>query len=356
MIIALDATPLSIGTGGVSRYTAELSIALARRFPNDQYYLISDQEFALPGGSPQNLKRGNGPKNAMERKWWLWGIRKEMERLGASLFHGTDFSVPYTRKIASVMTVHDLSPWMHPDWQPDAARVRRRTPRLLRYGFATAVVTPTEAVRREVAQTFGVARERVFAVPHAAREMFQPVSGLAREPYFLFVGTLEPRKNLSRLIDAWRRVRRECSIDLILVGRTRRDFPQPAEEPGLHILGSVPDEELPGLYSGSIATVYPSLYEGFGLPVLEAMQCGALVITSRDPAIAEVIGEGAAIAVDVTDVETLAEAMLDVARRPRSFAALRERAIARAARFTWQATAERTREVYELAQRLHGKK
>jgi len=133
------------------------------------------------------------------------------------------------------------------------------------------------------------------------------------------------------------------------------DFPKLADEPGLRILGEVPDSELPGLYSGARACVYPSLYEGFGLPVLEAMQCGALVITSRDPAILEVTGDvdyGAAVHVPATDTAALADAMRAAATDPSQFDGHREKALARAGQFSWQKTARRTREVYDAAARV----
>ena len=116
------------------------------------------------------------------------------------------------------------------------------------------------------------------------------------------------------------------------------------------MLGEVADSELPALYSGALACAYPSLYEGFGLPVLEAMQCGALVIASRDPAILEVSGD-AAVHVDAEDTPALAEAMWAVAANSDGFDAVRQRALARAALFSWQKTARLTRQVYEDAAR-----
>jgi alpha-1,3-rhamnosyl/mannosyltransferase len=192
-------------------------------------------------------------------------------------------------------------------------------------------------------------------VPLAANPGFRPVRPQPRErPYFLFVGTLEPRKNIARLLDAWREVRREFDVDLVLTGRIRSGFAAPDSTPGLHVHGVVPDEDLAGWYSGALACVYPSLYEGFGLPVLEAMQCGAVVITSRDPAIVEVAA-GSAIHVDAKDTAALARAMSAVAREAGKFAALKDRALARSRDFTWQRTARLTREIYDDARRVFGK-
>jgi glycosyltransferase involved in cell wall biosynthesis len=368
---ALDATPLTVPTGGVARYTLELATALARNFPEDQYWLLSDQCYAMPPACPENLHGGSSPHTAAERKWWLWGLAREMSRRHVDLFNGMDFSVPYLPQRPAVMTLHDVSPWLDPAWHAEAARVRRRTPLLLRWGLATMVITPSQAVRRQAVERFALSPDRVVAVPLAARDWFRPTPvapglGPSLAPYFLFVGTLEPRKNIPRLIEAWREVRKTHAVDLVLAGRARADFPAPSSEPGLsgepglHVVGAVPDAELPSLYSGALAVVYPSLYEGFGLPVLEAMQCGAVVITSRDPAILEVTGgdliDGpAAIHVDATDTHALAEAMRLVADgapnlTPR-FAAMKERAVARARQFSWDSTARQTREVYEAARR-----
>jgi glycosyltransferase involved in cell wall biosynthesis len=350
--IALDATPLTISTGGVGRYTLQLALALAAAYPDDQYWLLSDQPFSPPPSPPSNLHAGQGPRSQIQRKWWLWGLEREMRRHTVALFHGTDYSVPYMPMRPSVMTLHDLSPWLNPEWQPDAARVRRRTPRLLRMGLATMVITPTEAIRRAAIERFELQPDRVVAVPLAAGDLFRPVAPApAPAPYFLFVGTREPRKNIARLIDAWRETRRHFPVDLVLAGRSRADSPSIADEPGLRVLGEVPDADLPGLYSGSLACIYPSLYEGFGLPVLEAMQCGALVITSRDPAILEV-ANGAAVHVDANHTMELVQAMRAAAAHPEHFAGLRARAIARASEFTWRATARRTREVYDAAARV----
>ncbi len=209
------------------------------------------------------------------------------------------------------------------------------------------IITYSEAVKRAAISRFGLDSARVAAVPLAASSHFRPVDAPpAARPYFLFVGTLEPRKNIHRLIEAWKEVRKTQEIDLVLAGRVREGFSVP-DEPGLRVLGAVPEQDLPALYSSAAASVYPSLYEGFGLPVLEAMQCGATVITSNDPAIQEVSG-GAAIHVDATDVRALAEAM-------RARPSRREESLKRAEQFSWATTARKTREVYDAARRFFEK-
>lgn len=353
MRIALDATPLTLASGGLKRYVEELSTALAREFAGDEYWLVSDQKFDPPAAGLVNLGTGRPPRGWLDRRWWLWGLRGEMARLGIDVFHGTDFAVPYLSTRPSVMTLHDLSPWMNPAWHSEADRVRRRTPLLLRFGRASMLITPSLAIRKQAIEYFHLPPERVVAVPHAAASFFRPVaSSSSGKPYFLYVGTLEPRKNLGLLLDVWREIRRDLPIDLVLAGRRRADFKELPPEPGLRLTGLTSDADLPGLFSGALAFVYPSSYEGFGLPVLEAMQCGAAVVASRDPAIREVAGE-AAILLDVSDRRGWLEALRGLATNRDRSEALRRKAIARAALFSWAKTAQLSREVYaQAAQRF----
>jgi glycosyltransferase involved in cell wall biosynthesis len=220
---------------------------------------------------------------------------------------------------------------------------------LFELGLATMVITPGEKVRRAAIERFGLRPERVVAVPEAAAHWFRPVETAPATPYFLFVGTLEPRKNLEMLLEAWREVRRHHAVDLVLAGRRRADAPEIHPEPGLRLAGEVEDSELPALYSGALAFVYASLYEGFGLPVLEAMQCGAPVIASR--AVEEAAGD-AAIYADTQ--REFAKAMADLATLPELGAATRQRSLARASEFSWERTAKLTRQVYEEAKARFG--
>lgn len=346
MRVAIEAGPLSLTSGGLARYTSELGLALARCFPDDEFFFISDQPFQRPEGSPDNLKQGGGPRTTVERRWWLWGIDRELSRLRADLVHGPDFAVPYLPRRPSVLTLHDLSPWMDEQWHQSADRVRRRTPVLLELGLATMLITPSELVRKQAIERFRLRPDRIVSVPEAAPSWLKPTGPGAepRPPYFLFVGTLEPRKNVASLLDAWRHVCRRHPIDLVIAGRRRADFAPLADEPGLRLLGEVPDSSLAGLYSGALAFLYPSLYEGFGLPVLEAMQCGAPVIASE--AVAELAGDAAIYA---GNSEELGRAMLHAIEHPEWLAEFRARSLARAQLFSWNRTARLTHEVYQEA-------
>lgn len=348
MRIALDATPLTLTSGGLRRYVEDLSLALAREFPDDRYTLLSDQTFHPPSGAPANLSA----VTRQDRRYWLFGIRRALHELDAEIFHGTNYEVPYLGRTPAVLTIHDLSPWRNPEWHPSGAkRVRQRTPWLVRLGRARFILTVSNAVAREIVSHFGVSEDRVRAVPLAASPLFhpaiaRPVAG--QKPYFLFVGTLEPRKGLSTLLEAWRETREQTSADLIIAGRMRADFVPIPKQEGLSIIGEVRDADLPRLYSNALAFVYPTQYEGFGLPVLEAMQCGCPVITSRDPAVMEVSG-GAAL--HAGSGAELAAAMVAVASNAELHARLSANGLSRANTFSWQATARQTRAVYEEAVR-----
>lgn len=330
MRVAIDATPLTLTSGGLARYTSELALELRSQFPEDEYVLVPPVHQPL---------------------WWLWGVQREMSRLESNLFHGTNFEVPYLPTRPSVMTLHDLSPWMDRAWHHAADRVRNRTPALIKLGIATLIITDSESIRRQAIAHFRIHPDRIVSVPLAASTKFRPATNPPpAQPHFLYVGTLEPRKNIPLLLEAWRPVHASHGIELVLAGRRRDDFPALPPEPGLRILGEVSDDNLPALYSRALAFVYPSLYEGFGLPVLEAMQCGACVIASSDLAIAEVIGD-AGPRLDPRDPRLWTEALLACAHGGDWLNQRRAQSLARARQFSWERTARLTHQVYIEAQR-----
>lgn len=376
MLFGLDGIPLSEPKTGVGHYTFELARALASVSPADEFEIISPREFlASPDEAdwPPNLRLKRVQAGLLGRRWWAIGLARHLKKNPLALFHGTNYEVPLRRVCPSVVTVHDLSLFLHPETheQRRVRRARRRLPLMLR--AATMIVTPTESVRREVIERFHIAPEKIVAVPEATREIFQPFAeeetlpvrkrlGIAGD-FLLFVGTIEPRKNLQTLLRAFAEILREDAslshLQLVICGQKgwrTNEFFALLKESGIseriRLTGYVSDGELAALYSSCRAFIYPSLYEGFGLPPLEAMACGAPVIASRISSHAEVLGEGA-LFFEPHDAIQLARAIRGLLRDESERLRLALAGRKRAAEFSWERAASSTMEVYREAMRRH---
>jgi glycosyltransferase involved in cell wall biosynthesis len=373
MLIGLDAIPLTEPRAGVGHYTFELAKALALASACDEFELVYPStyppiDFLSDERLPTNLRAERVSVGALGRRWWLAGLPRYAGRRGFALFHGTNYEVPLWGGAASVMTVHDLSLLTHPDTheQRRVRRARRRLPLMAR--AADAVVVPTEAVRQEVCVQMKVAPAKVFAVHEAARDCFRPAEfseteevrralGVGRE-FLLAVGTVEPRKNLLTLVAAFEevlRARPTTPLQLVIAGGRGwlseplfEAFARSHAHERIVLAGYVTDEQLRALYSSCRAFVYPSLYEGFGLPPLEAMSCGAPVVAGRTAAVAEVTA-GAARLFDPLDADALARTLLELLDDEGARRALAQAGLARAAHFSWERTARATLAVYAEA-------
>lgn len=363
MNIALDGMPLASQLTGVGHYTFELARSMAVAAPGDSFTLISP--FPISGSNaPDNLTYLSLARTVLNRRWWSVGLPLYLSRSSFDLFHGANYEIPFWSRRPSVVTIHDLSLLLHPQaHRPHLVRrARWRLPRMA--NAATRIITPSESVKREVCETLKINSDKVVVTPEAPRSTFKRREGAEvielrqrlgiSEDFILFVGTIEPRKNLHRLVEAFDQVLRTTSLSPQLViaggqGWLMDDFStvirQKKLEDRICLPGYLQDEELCALYSSCKAFVYPSLYEGFGLPPLEAMACGAPVITSRIPSITETVGTAARL-VDPCDVNDLARAiaeMLSDEQRRKHFS---EAGAERVKRFTWEQTANKTLEVY----------
>ncbi|HEX8162694.1 MAG TPA: glycosyltransferase family 1 protein [Pyrinomonadaceae bacterium] len=379
MRIALDAIPLAEPKAGIGHYTFELARELARLAPADDFELVAPDRFKLDAGAARvaesraNLRVVGARSAGVRLRWWSLGLPLYARESRLALFHGTNYNVPVWAQCPAVVTVHDLSPLLHPATHREelVRRARARLPTMTR--VATRVIADSESVRREVCEHLGVAPEKVTAVPLAPRRAFRPVErgeadetlrrlGVGRD-FILFVGTVEPRKNLLTLVRAYVELARETALrpQLVIAGQKgwlNDELFQLIEREGvgprLVLTGYVTDEDLRALYSACAVSVYPSLYEGFGLPPLEAMSCGAPVVASRIPPLEETLGGGAALLVAPTDAEGLARALAGLLSDASARSRLAEAGRERAARYTWERTAAMTRAVYDEALREWG--
>jgi glycosyltransferase involved in cell wall biosynthesis len=318
MRVGVDISPLVQTRAGTARHVRGLLTALRDR-PG------LDLELLTHGGP------GRVSTVVRDAYWYPAAVRRRAK--GLDVVHCTTFRGPLRSPVPTVLTVHDLAilraPEAFPRWHRLYGTAGLR--RVLR--AADAVVAVSEFTRREVVELAGVPAERVRVVPNGVDPVFTPDGPRAEGDYVLAVGTLEPRKNLERAVDA----AREVGVELRVVGARGWG--------GVDVdgwVGEIPDAELAALYRGARSVLYPSLYEGFGLPVLEAMACGTPVVTSLDTAMAEIAGD-AAVLVDPLDVSAIAAGILAAdARRDELARAGAERA----REFTWQRSADAVVELW----------
>jgi glycosyltransferase involved in cell wall biosynthesis len=310
--VGIDTSPLEQTRAGTARHVAGLLGALRDR----------------PGLELVGLSAGGSGRLASARRDLLWYPLRLGQASGrVDVLHCTTFRAPLRPRVPLVVTVHDLALVRHPEAFP---RWHRATgTRALRAGVAAAdaIVCVSAFTRDELVEVLDVPRERTRIVPNAVDPLFASDGARAHGDYVLAVGTLEPRKNLEAAVEA----ARLSGVELRAAGAPGWG--------GVDVAGWVgepSDEELAALLRGARCLVYPSLYEGFGLPVLEAMACGTPVVTSRGGATEEVAG-GAAVLVDPHDPAAIAAGIEEAGRRRDELvAAGRDRAAA----FTWSRSAD----------------
>ena len=324
MRVAIDVSPLRQTRAGTARYLRGLLPELER---------LVDVEPLVWGGARRVA--------TVVRDVWWYPLALSRRARSADVLHCPSFRGPLRSRVPLVVTVHDLAVLRRPDafnrWTGTYSSVL--VPRVVH--AAERVIAVSEFTKREVIELLAVADDRIRVVPNGVGEPFVAGGVQAAGDYVLAVGTVEPRKNLPRLAEATR----AAGVELRIAGaqgwgdvRVNGD--------GVSFLGFVSDEELASLYRGALCVAYPSLYEGFGIPVLEALACGAPVVTSEGTAMAEV-ADGAAVLVDPTDPDAIAGGIVEAIRRRDELAPLGP---VRAAPFTWRSAAEATASVYrELA-------
>ena len=372
MRIAIDAHSVGAKLGGNESYALNLIEALA------QIDRVND--YTLYVTTPAAFERFN-------RRWPNFRVHTtlphtpliripltlsaELRKNPVDVLH-VQFTAPPFCPCPVVVSIHDLSFEHLPQTFNRRSRTQLRLTVRHSARRAAKILTLSEHTRRDVIETYGVAPDVVSAIPLAAPAHFGPVThdkelqrvrhtyGIDGD-YVLSVGSIQPRKNLVRLIKAYAALRgaragNKCP-KLVIVGKcawlydeTLRALEQTGVEDSVVLTGYVPEPDLPALYSGALCFIYPSYFEGFGLPPLEAMKCGAPVIVGNATSLPEVVGE-AALKVDPFDVSAIAAAMDQLINNSELRAELRVKGLARAKMFDWNDTAQRTLAVYEQVHR-----
>ena len=319
---------------------------------------------ALPGGMARVDEPPHLPTNL---GWTLVGIPQAAIRARVDLIHAPAYTCPFLASVPVVLSVHDVSYVVHPQWSPHPIGPLRQWFYRRSATSATRILTISDFSAAEIVRVYGIPRERISVSPLGVDRFFSPTDGdlpealpaSVREPYLLHVGDLHERRNLGVIVEALTQVRRNfgtaSALSLVLAGVDRgltAGLREMSERAGIGNavvpLGEVSDDQLRRLYRDAAALVYPSLYEGFGLPLIEAMACGTPVIGSNCASIPEVLG-GAGVIVEANDAAAWSRAIIDVVNSAERRAALRAAGLARAARFTWQQTAEVTIATYKQA-------
>lgn len=364
MRIAIDASTIST-QGGPRTYVLGLLDALLRIDRENDYVVFYNDECHL-GRFPRAKEvvlPGKSPLARLWREHVLLPLACRRERV--DLLHCPKSAIPYFQPCPVVVTLHDLIPLRHPETEKLAARLYWRLQIPIAARRSAFIITDSEHARQEIMTDFRVAPENIKAIMLGFDPaMLKPrdsatgaaVRGKYKLPsdYILNVGTIQPRKNLDTLIEAFNRLKKEQRITgkLVLVGRKGwlydSLFARLKEldiEEEVIFTGFVPDEDLPFIYDGARVFIYLSLFEGFGLPPLEAMACGVPVITSDSTSLPEVVGD-AGITVPPTDIALVEEALVKVLDNAAFANTMREMGRARAKLFSWEAAAGETLDIY----------
>ena len=362
MRLAVEVSTCSAERTGIGYYTEHFVDALiATRSPGDEIVLINNAKPApeLYDRWHDQLRIGGVPVRAI---WMQRDVNRMLVENGADFALFPNYLAPLNVACPFANVVHDLAIIRTPQFFNLGKLALQRPLLPLVVRRAAAVGTVSAASRRDIIELLGVPEHRILMLPGAPHPACRvpPESEIARvrktygldRRYVVSVGTLEPRKNLPTLLRAFDRLRAHAGtptadLDLVVIGgRGWRDGELRAEIASrlasgrLHILGYVPENDLVALYGGAEVLAYPSHFEGFGLPVVEAMACGTPVVATDVPALREVAG-GAAELVPVGDANALADAVAEIVSNPAARAAARARGLTRAAMFSWEASAER---------------
>jgi glycosyltransferase involved in cell wall biosynthesis/radical SAM superfamily enzyme YgiQ (UPF0313 family) len=373
MRIAFDGTTLRPGRTGVGYYSEHLLRHLAVTHPGDEVVVVSNQPIDTTEALESRVRVATSSIRVPRMVWMQMLAPRLLDRLAPDVAHFTNGMVPMLSRIATVVTIHDMSLTLYPRYHPPRRVLLNRPFVDLAARRADAIITVSESAKDDIVRLYKLAPDRVHVVHEAAAPSFRPVTdaGVLRrvreqyslsERFILSVGSIEPRKNLPTLIEAFARRHKAGDLPHQLVcagpyGWLSGDLDERIDRlrvsNAIRFTGYVPFEDLSALYSLAEMFVFPSIYEGFGLPIVEAMAAGTPVVTTRVGALAEVAGD-AACYVDRLSADALGDAMVALAADPIRRHELRSRGLARARTFSWERAARETHGIYELAADARG--
>lgn len=374
MRIALDARTIQDHFPGIGRYTYNLALALADVAPRDELLVLhnSTQRNTRFDLSPLRAKTPIQIVETNARNFSLaeqWRISAWLRRARADVYHSPYYLMPFVTPCPAIVTVHDLIPLLYPQYFTAAQRIIFNVAIRLAVRATRHVVADSHATARDLQRLLRVPPAKITAIAAAADpQLVRPSPDViaamrARNQlpaeYALYLGSNKPHKNLVRLIEAYARVAQRNRIPLVIAGHWDASHPEAkrtAERLSLGAairwLGPAPQADLPALYAGATLFVFPSEYEGFGLPVLEAMACGTPVVCSSSSSLPEVTGDpatgsghSAAILFNPRDTQDMADAIMRALSDEALQAQLATDGLRRAQQFTWDETA---RQVYAL--------
>ncbi|MBI5877743.1 MAG: glycosyltransferase family 4 protein [Chloroflexi bacterium] len=366
-LFAFDARTVQDHFPGIARYGFNLVSAMLDLDTGQQFELLGpppelNTRFDLsPWQSKANARVTTIPASLFSLAG-QWRARQWIARVKPRLYHSPYYLMPYWTPCPSIVTVHDLIPLLYPQYFTAMQRLIFGMAMRLAVGRARWIIADSESTARDLRARLHARTDRVVVIHLGVDPVMQPAPaeniealrahyGLP-EPYVLYVGSNKPHKNLLRLVEAYARIAEREQTPLVVAGHWDAEHPEArerAEQLGLgqsvRWLGAIPADDLPALYSGATLFVFPSEYEGFGLPVLEAMACGAPVLCADSSSLPEVAGVAATL-IDPRHIEGWSHAIERLLANAEQRAQMREAGLRRAARFAWSETARQTLAVY----------
>jgi len=381
MTIGIDISALTVRHTGVARYSLSVLESLLSLDRKNKYILFAFvfsgesliKESSLVKFPNAELKIYRTHRGLLRRLWhFIPFISADFFYRGVDFLHLSDIFYLPTRNIPTVATIYDLTPSLFPDYHYSRNIDFHNRRNKFISERSKLVITLSENSKRDIRKVLDIPNSRIRVIPGGISNKYHPIKSkksieniqkkynLHYGKYFLFIGTLEPRKNVEGLLEAYAKIRSRLpsSFNVVLIGKKAwgwKNIQNTIKKLNLYksviTPGYLPDDDLIAIINGAKLFTYPSFYEGFGLPVLEAMACGIPVVSSNTSSLPEVIGDGG-VMVDPKDYNKLGYYMLKIAEDARLHAELSKKALDRARLFSWRNSAQKMLKVYEEMKRF----